>query len=313
MTDTTTSPTPSAEAPKPYRRDPNAPLPPLVEPWSGNGLVGVVQRRYLLKLLVQRELSARYQGALLGMLWSYINPMTQFFIYWFVFGVIFNAHRTVPNYAIHLFAGLIIVHFFTETFAAGTRSIVGNKALVVKQAMPREMFPVAAMLVSLYHVLPQVVILVIACVAAGWTPDPTGLVALVLSLAIIAALGTAAALVFSAANVFFRDFGNIVNVFNHFVRYGVTMMYPWAYIVDRLGPNGSKYFLVNPLADAVLLFQRAFYTGTVDLSDPVAAKEASMPEHLMVYGFVVLAGSLVLLGIAQLIFSKLENKIPERL
>ncbi len=175
------------------------------------------------------------------------------------------------------------------------------------------MFPVAAMLVSLYHVLPQLVILVIACVAAGWTPDPVGMLAFVLSLSIIAALGTAAALVFSAANVFFRDFGNIVNVFNHFVRYGVTMMYPWSYIVDRLGPDGSKFFLLNPLADAVLLFQRAFYTGTVDSTEPAAVREALMPENLMVYGVVVLVASLALLGIAQLIFSRLENRIPERL
>ena len=62
--------------------------------------------------------------------------------------MLFGLHRTVPNFAIHVFCGLIIVHFFTETFNAGTRSIVRNKALVQKMAMPREMFPVASMLVS---------------------------------------------------------------------------------------------------------------------------------------------------------------------
>ena len=57
---------------------------------------------------------------------------------------------------------------------AGTRSIVRNKSLVQKMAVPREMFPVASMLVSLFHVGPQIVILLIATLIAGWRPDPWG-------------------------------------------------------------------------------------------------------------------------------------------
>ncbi|WP_246086577.1 ABC transporter permease [Nocardioides humi] len=91
-------------------------LPPLRPPSADNGLVGVFRRRYLLKLLVRREISARYQGSFLGLLWSYINPLSQFFIYYAVVGLIFNLHDNIPNFAIHLYAGLTLVHFFTETF-----------------------------------------------------------------------------------------------------------------------------------------------------------------------------------------------------
>ncbi|KRA31466.1 MULTISPECIES: ABC transporter permease [unclassified Nocardioides] len=282
---------------------------PLKPPSADNGLLAVFQRRYLLRLLVQREISARYQGSFLGLLWSYINPMTQFFIYWFVFGIIFNTHKSVPNFAIHLFAGLIIVHFFTESFSSGTQSIVRNKALVVKQAMPREMFPVSAVLVSFYHVLPQMLILLVACGLSGWRPDAVGMVAFVLALVIIIFIGTGCALLFSAANVFFRDFGNIVNVFNHFVRYGVTMMFPWAYVQERLGDHAGL-FLLNPLADAVLLFQRAFWVGT---ASPEERAKIVMPDHLMLHGVAVLGISLLFLVVGQLVFSRLENKIPERL
>ncbi|GAA3675716.1 ABC transporter permease [Nocardioides ginsengisoli] len=286
-----------------------ADLPPLKAPSAGNGLVGVFERRYLLKLLVSREISARYQGSFLGLLWSYINPLSQFFIYWFVLGAILGLHKNVPHFPIHLFAALIIVHFFTETFGAGTRSIARNRALVVKMAMPREMFPVATMLVSLYHVIPQVVILTIASLASGWRPDMVGMAAFLLGLAIIATLGTAGALMFSAANVFFNDFGNAVNVFNHFVRFGVTMMYPYSLVHERFG-SAAQYFLFNPLADAVLLFQRAFWYGTVPAHEKF---KAVMPDHLLLIGVAALAGSLVLLVLAQFVFSRLENKIPERL
>ena len=171
------------------------------------------------------------------------------------------------------------------------------------------MFPVATMLVSLYHVVPQIVILVVADVLLGWRPDPVGMLAMLLAILIIAVLGIAGALFFSAANVFFSDFGNIVGVFNNFVRWGVPMMYSYSMVGDRFG-RFAHYYLYNPLADAVLLFQRAFWVGTV----PKNHKSVSaMPEHLIMNGFVILGASLVVLAVAQFVFSRLENKIPERL
>lgn len=303
MSDTlTTPPTPAEEK-------------PLRSPSPASGLPAVFKQRYLLKLLVQREISARYQGSFLGLLWSYINPLTQFFIYWFVIGFLFQLHGDIPYFPIHLFAALIIVHFFTETFLAGTRSIMRNKALVVKMAMPREMFPVATMLVSLYHVVPQVVILAVACVLSGWTPDGVGMISLVLALAIIAAIGLSGALLFSAANVFFRDFGNIVNVLTNFVRFGVPMMYPYSIVHDRFG-RFADYYLLNPLADAVVLFQRAFWYPTLsdeDLARLEAKGHVVMPDHLITHGVLALLGCLVILVFSQWVFTRLENKIPERL
>ncbi|HWU19913.1 MAG TPA: ABC transporter permease [Nocardioides sp.] len=282
----------------------------LAPPTADNGLVGVFHRRYLLKLLVRREISARYQGSFLGLLWSYINPFAHFVTYWVVMGMIFNLHKDVQHFAIHLFAGLVIVHFFTETFGAGTRSIVRNRTIVQKMAMPREMFPVATMLTSLYHVVPQVVILVIAAGVTGWTPDPAGMIALVLALALIMILGLAAALLFSVANVFFRDFGNIVNIILMFVRFGVPMMYSYSMVHERFG-SFAKYYMLDPLAEAVVLFQRAFWVGTTD--DRAFTVATQMPDHLLFRGVVMVGGCLILLGICQLIFSRLDNKIPEML
>jgi ABC-2 type transport system permease protein len=283
---------------------------PLSEPSANQGLLEVFRRRYLLRLLVRREISARYQGSFLGLLWSYINPLTQFFIYWFVMGFIFNLHQNVQNFGIHVFAGVIVVHFFTETFNAGTRSIVRNKALVKKMAVPREMFPVASMLVSLYHVGPQLVILIIACLAYGWVPDPGGMVAALLALGIIMVLGTALALLFSAANVFFRDFSSAVAILTNFVRFGVPMIYPYSLVDERFG-EFAKYYLWNPIADAVLLFQRAFWVGTTP--NPEELARTDLPPNLFQLGFMALGVSVVLLVVAQLAFTRLENKIPERL
>jgi ABC-2 type transport system permease protein len=283
---------------------------PLAPPSASQGLLEVFRRRYLLRLLVRREISARYQGSFLGLLWSYINPLAQFLIFYFIMGKLVGLGARTENFAIHVFAGLIVVHFFVETFNAGTRSIVRNKALVKKMAMPREMFPVATMLVSLWHVGPQLVILLIACVYTGWTPDPAGVVAGRLGIGIIMVLGTALALLFRAANVFFRDFSSAVSVLTNFVRFSVPMIYPYTMVDTRFDGHESIY-LANPIADAVLLMQRAFWVGTTD--DRAATIATGLPANLFTHGVIALAAAMVVLVIGQLVFSRLENRIPERL
>ncbi len=85
-----------------------------------------------------------------------------------------------------------------------------------------------------------------------------------LGLLISVALGTALALVFSAANVFMRDVGNAVSVLTNFVRFGVPMMYPFSYVEEALSPFWVQVYLANPITDAVLLMQRCFWTGTTE-------------------------------------------------
>jgi len=204
----------------------------------------------------------------------------------------------------------MIVHFFNETLNAGTRSIVRNRGVVVKMAVPREMFPVASMLVSAFHVGPQLVILLVAALFSGWAPDPVGMAALGLSLLLAMVLGTAMALLFSAANVFLRDVSNAVNVLTNFVRFGVPMIYPYTLVSDRFG-SFADYYLWNPLAQAVLLLQRAFWVGSTP--DPARTEAHHIPDGLFTYALLGLLGSLVLLGLAQLVFSRLEGRIPERL
>jgi ABC-2 type transport system permease protein len=291
----------------PLRRRVEAPLQP---PWSQQGLLEVFRHRYILALLVRREIAARYQASVLGLLWSYVNPLSQFFIYYFVMGILFGRANRTEAFAIHVFAGLIIVHFFIETMNAGTRSIVRNKSLVQKMAVPREMFPVASMLVSLFHVVPQLVILLVATYLSGWHPDPVGMVYAVMALLISMTLGTALALMFSAANVFLRDVGNAVSVLSNFVRFGVPMMYPYTLVAVRFRGH-TDWYLLNPITEAVLSFQRAFWVGAT--SNPARTAAVDMPQHLMWLNFRALLICVVVLVFAQSMFTRLERRIPERL
>ena len=284
---------------------------PLVPPSANGGLSAVFKRRYLLRLLVRRELSARYQATALGILWSYIQPGIRFAMYFFVIGIIIGLHHNVENYGVHVFAGFVFVHYFTEMFTAGTRSIIRNKALVQKMAMPREMFPVASVLVSAYHTLPSLLILTVACLFSGWTPDAAGVAAGLLGFTLMTVLGVGLALLFSAANVFFRDFQNIVGTLTNFIHFSVPMIYSYAIVSDRFGETGSKIWLLNPVAEAVLLIQRCFWVYSTP--HPAENLREGMPHDLFFRGFWMLALALLFLAFAQWVFTKLEGKFPERL
>ncbi len=283
---------------------------PLASPSPAGGIRGILEHRYLLKLLVQREVTARYHGSALGMLWSYINPLTQFLMYIFIFQLLMSRGENIENFIIHVFAALMLVQLFTETTNAGTRSITRNASLLQKSAMPREMFPVASLLVSLYHLWPEFVILGVALFFTGWAPTMTAIGAGLLGYAIIITFSLGLAVILSVSQVFLRDTSQVVGIVNNFIRFGVPMMYAYSLVAERFHGH-TELYLANPIAVAVLLVQRCFWVPTT--SDQEATLLDSMPEHLFARGWIALGVALVLLVIAQRVFARFENRIPERL
>ena len=59
----------------------------LIVPGHSKGLLDVFRQRYLLSLIVKKELRIRYHGSVLGMAWSYIKPAVQFVVYFLAMGV----------------------------------------------------------------------------------------------------------------------------------------------------------------------------------------------------------------------------------
>jgi ABC-2 type transport system permease protein len=297
---------------------------PLVDPAAKGGIVGVLRHRYLLSLMVKRELRARYIGSKMGLAWSYINPLTRFMTFYFVFGVIMGRGQ-VPHFAIHLFAGMLVINLFSESFNAGTRSIMQNKAIVQKMPLPREIFPVSSMLVSLYHTGPQLVILLGACLLTGsFSPDPTTLVAALLAFAIVILFGTGMGLMFSAINVMYRDWTRVVQIFTNMLPFSVPMMYPYTLVDIRFAnaPVLVHFYLFNPMASAVLLMQRAFWITTVSPADARAAKkqfgfqpglDVNFPSHLLERGLICIGFAVLFLVFSQWVFTRLNDKVPDRL
>ena len=149
------------------------------------------------------------------------------------------------------------------------------------------------------------------CVALGWRPDPVGMAAAVLGFSLIAVLGTALALVFSAANVFFRDFSNVVQTLTQFTTFSVPMIYPYSMVSDKFGEYAQLLPAQSHAPRRSCCSSAA--SGWAPPTTPRTTIATNMPDNLFEIGFAHLGVALVLLGLAQLVFTRLENKIPERL
>jgi len=282
----------------------------LVSPSPKGGLVEVFQNRYLLRLIVNRQLASMYAASALGLAWSYIQPAMRFGVYYLVMGLILNLHAGAPFFAMHLFTGMVVVHYFGETWNGGTRSIWQNKNLIQKMRMPREIFPVAAMLVAAYHTMPQLLVLVLCCVIIGWHLTWSAVAAGLLGLLILVTFSMALALFFSALNVFYKDFQNIVQTMLQFMHFMVPMMYPFSRVFSAHDKYPILYqiYMANPVTQAVLLEQKLFWAAltTKDLSH-------EFPPDLWERGLITLVACMGLLWLAQRFFARVEGKFPERM
>ncbi|RKR20342.1 ABC transporter permease [Arthrobacter oryzae] len=285
----------------------------LTRPGLGGGFRDLRQSSFLLKLLVRKELKVRYRGSVLGLLWSYVKPAVQFLVFYVALGVFLGLERSarnpdgLSNYAVYLFSGIVLINFFSEALGNSARSIVNNGNLIKKIYLPRELFPVASVWVSAVHFFPQLVVLLIGCLVAGWHPDVFQLLAAVGGFAIVGFLATGLGLLFGAANVYFRDSENLVDMLLMVATWASPVMYSWTMVQAKLGPVVFAIYQANPITVGVELFHYAFWYPTTDGS-------AAMPPNLfslwLPIGLVI---SLVVLALGQLTFRRLEGRFAQEL
>ena len=291
----------------------------LTTPGLGAGLRDVLRSRFLLKLLVAKELKVRYRGSVLGILWSYVKPGVQFLVFWFALGVFLGMNRNTENYAIYLFSGIVLINFFNEALGNASRSVVGNGGLIKKIYLPRELFPVASVWVSAVHFLPQLLVLLVACLFAGWTPGVFQIFAALAGFTIVALLATGLGLFFGAANVYFRDSENFVDMLLMIATWASPVLYTWTMVRDGLATAFSAgtasvllvIYQANPLTIAVELFHFAFWLPTTsELTDPAIAAPPNLLDMWLPIGLVT---ALLVTVLGQWTFRRLEGRFAQEL
>lgn len=287
-----------------------APDEPWVEPGHGAGLVDVLRRRYLLKLLVRKELRVRYRGSVLGLAWSYVKPAVQYVVYLFALGVFLKLNRQVEDYPVYLFSGLVVINVFSEAFGNATRAVVGNAALVKKIFLPRELFPVASVWVALVHFVPQLVVLLIGSLISGWRPMPVPLLAFAVGTVVIVVLATGLGLFFGALNVLYRDLENVVDLLLMVVVWLSPVLYQFSQVSSVRGMPSwvLTLYQLNPVTTAVELYHWAFWWPGTSIP-----REQALPPHLLWHGGLALLVSAAVLVVGQLVFRRVEGRFAQEL
>lgn len=121
-------------------------------------IVSLLNNRNLILGLIKREVVGRYRGSIMGLLWSFFNPVLMLIVYTFVFSVVFKSRwvggtESKTEFALVLFAGLLIFNLFSECITRAPGLVIGNINYVKKVIFPLEILPIVVFGSALFHFL----------------------------------------------------------------------------------------------------------------------------------------------------------------
>jgi ABC-2 type transport system permease protein len=280
--------------------------------WRGftSAVRDVWAARLLLGSLIRKDLSIRYRGSVLGILWTLIKPLVQLSVYGLVLGVFLGFGDMIPDFGFFMFAGLMIFGLFSESVTLGTTSILWNAPLVKKVALRRELLPLSTTGVAVVNFCFQVAVLVLAFAVTGHWPRWQDLPFVVPALVIVILLGMAAGMLLGALNVYVRDVQFIVEVGLLLLFWLTPILYGWWTVQDTLAEKGLPdwafdVYMANPLATAVVAFQQGAWPGQppVEYFDSVWA--------VRLWGTAAVCA--VLVWFSQRIFNRLQENFAAEL
>lgn len=202
----------------------------------------------LIMQMTKRDVVGRYKGSVMGLLWSFLNPLFMLIVYTFVFSVVFKARwsgsgeETRSEFAVVLFAGMIVHSLFAEIINKAPTIILNNASYVKRVVFPLEILPVITAGGALFHTFISLLVLVGAIVVAGGVLHLTVLlVPIVIFPLLVFTLGLA--WFFSSLGVYLRDVGQTVGIFTTIMLFLSPVFFPVSALPDYLQP----YMILNPL------------------------------------------------------------------
>jgi ABC-2 type transport system permease protein len=267
--------------------------------------------RELISALLGRELAGQYKGSFLGLGWTLIRPLIMLFIYAVVVGQFLGAARSVEQFAIFIFVGLIFWNLISSSISAGSTSMTVNGALLKKVWFPREVLPLTSFVVSAVNFIVQFGVLILAFLIFNSWPQIGNLLYLIPIFLIVFPVAFGMSLIFSVLNVRFRDTQFIVEVGLVLGFWLSPILYPWTFAFQFLtslpfGAFWQQLYLLNPFSLAAMAAQQALW--------PPMSTEAGKTYQFFDSPFstrlwLTVFASWIFLYIAQRIFARMAGTV----
>ncbi|HPF31077.1 MAG TPA: ABC transporter permease [Candidatus Saccharibacteria bacterium] len=204
------------------------------------------RNRAILHEMVRTDFKVRYQGSLLGYMWSLLKPLMLFAILYVVFTYIIPLGKDVPHYSVYLLTGIVLWNFFIESTNLGASSIVARGDLIRKIRIPRYLVVVSSSVSALINLGLSMIVVFVFALFDGIAPSIEWLmiIPIVIELFIFA---QGLSFLLSALYVKYRDITYIWEIFLQAGFYGTPILYPLTAVPESL----QKIFFINPLAQII--------------------------------------------------------------
>lgn len=242
--------------------------------------------KFLIKQLVLRDFKTKYKRSVLGILWSFLNPLLTMTVQYIVFSTIFRSD--IPNFALYLLTGIVCFNFFSEASSMALMSIVGNAPLITKVYVPKYIYPLSRVLSSSINLLFSLIPLLAVMLITG-APLRPALLLLPFGLICLFLFSLGIGLLLSTAMVFFRDTQFLWGVVSMLWMYLSPIIYPESIIPVKF----LTLYKCNPLYHIIRFIRIILMDGL-------------SPEP-KAYGLCIIASAVPLI-IGAVVFKKNQDK-----
>jgi len=220
----------------------------------------LIHRRLVFEL-ARRDVTGRYKGSFLGILWTLAIPVVMLGLYTVVFGVIFRSRWTangtsIVEFSVVMFCGLIVHGLMSEVVSRSPTLVTSQPNFVKKVVFPLECLPWVTLAAALYHfAMANLVLLVGVLVLRGGLP-PTALLAplIIMPLAILL---VGISWLLASLGVFFRDLAQLIGLVLSVLLFLAPIFYPMTAVPKDLLP----IVYLNPLTLIVEQYREVLIWG----------------------------------------------------
>lgn len=222
------------------------------------------RNRDLIKALTKREVIGRYRGSLMGILWSFFNPLLILIVYTFVFGVVFKSKwrsesTSTTEFTLILFSGLIVFNLFSECVNKSPNLILGSVSYVKRVVFPLEILPWVALGSSGFHALVSILVWFVAYLILFGLPQfSIILLPLILLPLLFFIIGLSWFL--ASLGVYLRDTSQFVGIFTMVLMFLSPIFYPPSALPEGLFRD---IITLNPLTTIVEQVREVMFWGTL--------------------------------------------------
>jgi len=246
----------------------------------------LVKYKFLIKQLVNRDFKTKYKRSVLGVFWSFLNPLLTMTVQYVVFSNLFRFD--IQHYPVYLLTGILMFNYFNEACTLTLTSIVSNAALIKKVYVPKYIYPLTRVLSSFINLIISMIPLILVVLISGVRLRPS-FVLVVYPMVCIGIFCLGLGMLLATSMVFFQDTQFLWGVLSMIWMYLTPIFYPASILPAKV----AWILKINPLYYYIDFMRTCIMDG--------------MSPSLMTYA-ACFVSAFAMLGIGLLVFKKNQDK-----